>query len=252
MSETAEKRTSQGLNVLCLHIIAALLMLCGFFGGCIRDAEPLRVLGTMAFPLLAFMLTEGFSHSSHRGRYALRLLIFAVVSEIPFNRASDPLEQNVLWTLLLCLGMLCILDGIRRLPHIAVRIPLYAAVMFVFYNLALLLLVEFYGCGMLTAALFYFTRTEKDAPKAHKVLQKVVQTAGMLVIFGWLIRGATLELSVFGAEFTLYRQSFAVFSLPLIWLYNGEKGRYNEVAQYAFYISYPLTLYLIDIISPLI
>jgi len=248
--ETAEKAQRPckrlGIDLFALHITAAALMLCGYLGGCISGAEPLCALGRLAFPLLAFMLTEGCAHTSHKGKYALRLLIFAFASEVPFNRVGDPMEQNVLWTLLLCLGMLCILGSIRKLPYIALRLALYVAVIFVFYNAALLLLVEYYGCGILTAALFYFTKTDEDAPKYRKVLQKLTQTVGMFIIFGILMRGAVYELSIFGMEFEIYKQTFAVLSLLLIWLYSGQKGRYNEIAQYVFYISYPLMLCIVN------
>lgn len=45
----------------------------------------MRLVGRVAFPLFAFMIAEGAAHTRDRRRYALRLLLLAVISEIPFD-----------------------------------------------------------------------------------------------------------------------------------------------------------------------
>lgn len=45
----------------------------------------MRLVGRVAFPLFAFMIAEGAVHTRDRRRYALRLLLLAVISEIPFD-----------------------------------------------------------------------------------------------------------------------------------------------------------------------
>ena len=75
-----------------------------------------RILGRLAFPIFAFQIAEGFLHTSNFRRYALRLLAFACLSEIPFDlmyasTAFNPFHQNVMFTLLL--GLLAI-HGLDR------------------------------------------------------------------------------------------------------------------------------------------
>ena len=74
----------------------------------------MRLVGRVAFPLFAFMIAEGAVHTGDRRRYALRLLLLAIISEIPFNLAagetfSYPADQNTVFTLLL--GLLAIWAG---------------------------------------------------------------------------------------------------------------------------------------------
>lgn len=63
----------------------------------------MRLAGRVAFPLYGFFLVQGFFHTGDWGRYMKRMVLLALVSEIPFNlicsgRPMYPV-QNTLVTL---------------------------------------------------------------------------------------------------------------------------------------------------------
>lgn len=78
----------------------------------------MHYIGRTAFPLFAFLITEGFTHTHDRKRYGINLLIFALISEIPWNLAHTGelfyARQNVFFTLLLGYLGLCAIDYFRN------------------------------------------------------------------------------------------------------------------------------------------
>lgn len=78
----------------------------------------MRCFGRLAFPLFCFLLVEGYRHTSNRCRYGLRLMLFAGLSEIPYdlamNGGSTLSGQNVFLTLLLGFVGMCLYDCTRR------------------------------------------------------------------------------------------------------------------------------------------
>lgn len=182
----------------------------------------LRTIGRIAFPIFCFLLVEGFEHTKDRRKYALRLLVFALISEVPFDLAfsSTILEfehQNVFFTLFI--GLLTI-QGFHAVEEKTAWTPLIRGL--------LLSLIMF--AGMAAA---YFLHTDYDA--------KGVMCIVALYVFR-KVRGAQILAGC--VAFGWWEIEALVAFIPIAF-YNGKRG-WN--LKYVFYLFYPvhlLVLYLV-------
>ena len=100
-----------GIASFSLKVVAIVCMTCNHAAHLFSDVLPfpasclLEGVGGLTFPIMAFLLAEGWRHTSDIRRYEMRLAIFAAVSQIPYGLFLG-LELNVLFTLLVGLLLL--------------------------------------------------------------------------------------------------------------------------------------------------
>lgn len=105
-------KNNVGWNTFTLKWIALLSMLIDHMGAVLFPEIPIfRIVGRMAFPIYAYLITEGFFYTHNIRNYMLRLGGLALISEIPFDLAffGTPCYmgyQNVFFTLLIGLVVL--------------------------------------------------------------------------------------------------------------------------------------------------
>lgn len=240
------KKPFGGLTSVCLRTLAVILMLCDHMWATVIPGNAwLTNIGRLAFPIFAFLISEGYVHTSNFKKYALRLLIFAIISEIPFNYFYGgnwfyPYHQNVMFTLLLGLLAISLIDKLKK-NHSGKQIAKTVALLLLLSFASAAGFVDYGFRGFLTVVMFYVFR---DFPFAW-LLQLVAMVLMNIVFF----RGEMAMVELFGKTYEIATQGFAVFALIPIWLYGGRKGRTNKVIQYGFYAFYPvhmLILYLIQ------
>ncbi len=172
-----------------------------------------RTIGRISFPIFCFLLVEGFLHTSNVKRYFLRLMSFAVISEIPFdlavkNQVFDWSYQNIFFTLAIALLVLMGLKKYREMPA---------------YCFAVILA----GCA------------------GAKILKTDYDVYGVLLICTvYLLREKPLYRFAVLLLLLLYesRYSFGASTLALVPIskYNRKKGKTK--LKYAFYCFYPVHL----------
>lgn len=116
-----------------LKIIAVLSMVtdhCAYYllDGNTWAYEVMRCFGRVAFPVFAFLVAEGFAHTRNRMRYFLSLLLFAVISEVPWyllNGADG--THNVMFTLALGVAALAVFERLQKHGALAIAAILLVA-----------------------------------------------------------------------------------------------------------------------------
>lgn len=223
--QTSDENTARFYQIFsssALKIIAVITMFIDHFGyGLVYWSDErvsyyqlCRDIGRIAFPIYCFLLVEGFYYTKSRIRYACNLLIFGILSELPFNwfignQLWVPDYQNVFFTLLL--GLLAIW-GMEKLWG---KLPLMCLPLAAAMGAAYLLHTDYDYKGVLLIAVLYLLRSY-PLPR------------------------------FFAGALCLYWEWKAIFAWIPITLYNGKRGwMKGPVLKYLFYIFYPAHLLLL-------
>lgn len=235
------------LSAAALHILAMAFMLMDHLWATLLPAQEwLTCVGRIAFPIFAFMAVEGYFHTHNLKKYLLRMLIFAVISEVPFDLMYGgtwfyPVHQNVIWTLMMGLAGIHLMETVRKNKSTFVYILVSAIVVILGGLLGTLSMVDYYGMGVLTVFIFYFFRG-----------RKWWCLLGQMLALYWvnveLLGGLMYPIRLFGMEFELCQQGLALLALLPIWLYRGRQGYHSKPFQYFCYAFYPIHMLVIVLV----
>ena len=238
-----------GITSFGLHILAMILMLCDhLWATLLSDFSWLTWIGRIAFPLFAFMIVEGFFHTKDRKKYILRMLIFAVISEIPFNMIMSgggmfyPYHQNVLWTFLIALMGLSAVESVRKKGKPIPTALTFVGVFFAGFLVGMITMVDYYGFGVMTVMIFYLFR-------GRKWWHYLGQLAGLYWINLELLGGLYVPVMIGGREIQIVQQGMALLALIPIWLYKGEQGPYNKTIKAVYYWFYPVHILVLSVLA---
>ena len=221
---------AKGISADTLKWIAMITMFIDHIGAVVLEYIPqfelpavnatyyiMRYIGRLAFPIYCFLLVEGYHHTSNRMRYLRDLLIFGLISEIPFEICfmSEPGNgfHNIFWTLALGLGVMMALDYAKTKYVNATWMNLL--IMVVGAYAAETLGCDYGAIGVLLIFILYQTRNDRA------------------------------KQSIFGGIAMLYEVTGPV-AFILTFFYNGE--RKIKKYKYVFYAFYPVHLILLYLI----
>ena len=188
--------------------------------------ETCRGIGRLAFPIFCFFLVEGFMKTRSIVKYEIRLLILALVSEIPFDlglygKMFNWDHQNIIFTFLIALLMMRTLKFIednRQSLSKTVFIMSYVCAVIAFSDAAYLMNTDYSWKCMLLAAVLYATRN-------------------------------TGSFSLLAGAVSTCWEKYASASFLLLYFYDPEK---KPRFKYAFYLFYPVNFLIVYLLARLI
>ncbi len=202
--------------------------------------ETMRYIGRIAFPIYCFLIVEGFLHTKNVAKYALRLGIFALVSEIPFDLAFnegwlDLSSNNVFFTLLIGLLVIWGISYVERRRKIWKEKnvnPFLSLVLSIITGLVLV------GVGAFIARKILFT----DYGAAGVITIVVMYLLRKKPWQGFLLAVIVLTIMTNSSEIV------ALLGAVLVCYYNGERGKNMKYFFYAFYPVHLIILWFVTMI----
>lgn len=236
------------LNANRIKVIAILAMTIDhiawmLFPGYPREALPvvLHIIGRITCPIMCYFIAEGYHHTRDIDKYTARLFVFALISHFPYVFASmnfvdwrsfipfyygDILNQtSVMWSLAWGLVMLRVVHSEKIKENIQVILVIL---------ICLIGFLSDWSCIASLCVLAFGTNRGKFR----------TQMLWMVFYVG------IYSLVYFFAIDKLYGliQMAVVLSIPVIGMYNGQRGpskRVNRIMKWLFYLYYPLHLLII-------
>ena len=210
-----------------LKIIAIITMFIDHIGYAIfGNFSFFNYIGRISFPIFAFQISEGYTHTKNLKKYFLRLFIFAIISQIPFmlfgKIISNDFSLNIFFTLLL--GLVCIYIYDKS------KYKILSIIAFILIGI----LAEFAHCdygfyGVAIIFLFYVFKNDIIKSSIAFMIATAVKYLVPILKHGF---------------YDVYLYLFICTLLPIIFisLYNGKKGKDTK---YLLYLFYPIHLLLI-------
>ena len=186
-----------------------------------------RTIGRITAPVMSWFLVQGFIHTSSKKRYALRLLIFAIISQFPYaliHTSSDAMAQlNVIYTLLLSFLMLCVLESQLEV------VPKWTLI---FVLIAFTIFGDWAFFVPIMVLCFYLLKDNRRKLLIFYSLVSILVLVSDITIL--CLKGYNWYLELWQAGMFLF--------IPLYLSYNGEAGSRAPFHKWFFYIFYPLHL----------
>lgn len=199
----------------------------------------MNYIGRITMPIMCFFIAEGYHHTRDIRKYLVRLLVFALISQIPYyifgmsavpqsfgefvNASFDRL--NVIHTLLMGLIALTIVKS-DRLNFVFKLIGAGCALYLTRYS-------DWRYFGVLWVLIFGLFRGNTKAQMIAFALTAILRC----------------YLYFTGSAMSFFLQLCTVLAIPLLCMYNGQLGKKSK---YGFYIFYPLHLLILGIIKLII
>lgn len=194
--------------------------------------------GRIGYVLFAFLLVEGYSHTSDFWKYFKKMFIFALITEIPFDLFiyGSPFSSkgsNALWTFIIGLLMMKLLDTVDiKYENPVIKSILSLVTLLGSLEVAKLLSTDYGPGGVLIILIFFISYGRKFA--------WLIELIGIIFV-DFIVFGKNLYyFKFFGHSYILPFDIISILSLIPICLYSGKLGHNSKFFKWFCYIFYPL------------
>jgi protein traX len=189
-----------------------------------RISDAFDILGRIAFPLFAFFLVEGFFKTGNRKKYLASLLIFGIISEIPFDMALsgvffEPNSNNIMFTLALMLITIWIIDILKeKMQNMSKYIwyPVSFVIVGIMCIISMVTGLDYEYHAIMIGYLFYIFYNKR-------------------------------VFAIFLGYLAIFKEVWSLLGFSLILTYNGKRGKQNKLFNYCFYPGHLLILGILRI-----
>ncbi|MEE0867469.1 MAG: TraX family protein [Clostridia bacterium] len=239
-----------GLNANQLKIIAALLMLIDHIGYFLFPSNLfLRKMGRLAFPIFAYFISEGCRYTHNKKKYFTRMFVLGLICMAGSFVFGKTIFVNIFITFSLSILLIYVLQWLKTMladEHITYGRRIACTVLciipfFAVYVLCRFVPVDYGFWGVMVAVFPHFygiKEKSKDAP--------VVGGDFVLFSFGLVVLSCVKWMKSIALH-AITTQPYSLLSLPVLALYNRQRGKYNM--KYFFYIFYPLHISILFLIK---
>lgn len=187
----------------------------------------LRVIGKLTAPIMCYFLAEGYRYTSSKKKYGIRLFIFSIISQFAFSLAFYnkifTVNLNMIFTLFLCFLVLLSYEKLQN------KLLKWGSI------ISIIIISHFSDWGIfapLWVLIFYIF-------KGEKMLQAIY--FGIITILLIPLK----YMIIYNYSWNIVLVQFGLFLfVPILYLYNGKKGKSSKFNKWFFYIFYPLHLML--------
>ena len=241
MKKTLDSNMIKVIAIIAMTIDHITWML---FPGYPKESVPivLHMIGRITCPIMCYFIAEGYHYTKDINKYTKRLFVFAVISHfayvfasadfvdwksfIPFYYGNVLNQTSVMWSLAWGLVLLRVVDS-PRIKQNVVKILL----------VILICVISFPSDWSCVASLCILAFGTNRGKFKTQMLWMIFYVAIYATVYFFAID------KVYGLL-----QMAVVLSIPIIGMYNGQRGssrRWNQIMKWLFYIYYPLHLSII-------
>jgi hypothetical protein len=231
------------LNGNMLKILAAIFMVVDHVGLLFFPYEPIfRIIGRLAYPIFAFMISEGAKYTRNKLKYIGTIGGLALICQLVYFFFANSLYMCILVTFTLSIATIyalsyfkqCIFDDHPELSKCLLSGGLLIFSIWMLYHLNQQLTIDygFIGC-MIPVIASVFDLQDTNIGRKYKWLNSYLLKVGMLAL-------GLLWLAIDSGGI----QMFSLLAIPLLLCYSEKRG--TAKLKYFFYVFYPVHLVVLE------